>query len=113
MYKKEERLNQQLQTNQAVDCNSENIIYLIECNKSNCSEQYVGYSDQPFKTRMSQHRGYMNTKKIEKATGYHFSQKNHSLADMKFSIIEKIYNKNKYYLLEKEKHYIRKFDRKY
>ena len=99
--------------NQAVDCNSENTIYLIECNKSNCREQYVGCSDQAFKTRMSQHRGYVNNKKIEKATGYHFSQKNHSVADMKFSIIEKIYNKNRYYLLEKEKHYIRKFNTKY
>ena len=52
---------------------------------------------------MSQHRGYVNTKKIEKATGYHFDQKNHSLADMKFSIIDKNYNKNRYYLLDKEK----------
>ena len=62
---------------------------------------------------MSQHRGYVNNKKIEKATGYHFSQKNHSVADMKFSIIEKIYKKNRFYLLEREKHYIRKFNSKY
>ena len=27
--------------NQSVDCNSENTIYLIECGKNNCREQYV------------------------------------------------------------------------
>ena len=105
--------NYSKEINQKVDCNSENTIYLIECNKSNCREQYVGCSDQPLKIQMSQHRGYVNNKKIEKATGYHFSQKNHSVADMKFSIIEKIYKKNRFYLLEKEKHYIRKFNSKY
>ena len=105
--------NYSKEINQKVDCNSENTIYLIECNKSNCRQQYVGCSDQPFKLRMSQHRGYANNKKIEKATGYHFSQKNQSVADMKFSIIEKIHIKNRFYLLETEKHYIRKFNTKY
>ena len=36
-----------------------------------------------------------------------------SVADMKFLIIEKIYKKNRVYLLKKEKHYIRKFNSKY
>ena len=99
--------------NESVDCNTDNFIYLIECGKSNCREQYVGCSDQQFKARMGQHKGYVNNKKLEKATGFHFSQKNHSLSDMKVSIIEKIYNKNRFYLLEKEKHYIRKFNTKY
>ena len=71
------------------------------------------YSYKPLSLRMGEHKGYVNNKKLEKAIGFHFSQKNHSLSDMKVSIIEKIYNKNRFYLLEKEKHYIRKFNTKY
>ena len=62
---------------------------------------------------MSQHRGYVNNKKLEKATGFHFNQKNHQISDMKMSIIEKIYKKDRFYLLEREKHFIRKFNTKY
>ena len=76
--------------NQSVDCNSDNIIYMIECGKNNCREQYVGCSEQQFKIRMGQHRGYINNKNLEKSTGAHFSQSNHKLSDMKVSIIEKI-----------------------
>ena len=62
---------------------------------------------------MGQHRGYINNKNLEKSTGSHFSQSNHKLSDMKVSIIEKVQKKDRFYLLEKEKHYIRKFNVKY
>ena len=97
----------------SVDCSDKNVIYLIECTKNNCQEQYVGSTEQDFRTRMSQHRGYVNNQKLEKATGYHFTQKNHQLSDMKMSIIEKIHKKDRFYLLEREKYFIRKFNTKY
>ena len=62
---------------------------------------------------MSQHRGYINNQKLEKAVGYHFNQKNHQISDMKMSIIEKVHKKDRFYLLEKEKYFIRKFNTKY
>ena len=99
--------------NSSVDCSDSNVIYLIECTKNNCQEQYLGSTERDFRTRMSQHRGYVNNKKLEKATGYHFNQKNHQISDMKMSIIEKIHKKDRFYLLEREKHFIRKFNTKY
>ena len=99
--------------NQSVNCTTKNVVYLIECNKSNCREQYIGSTDQQFKTRMGQHKGYVNNQKLDKATGFHFSQTNHKLSDMKVSIVEEVHNKDRFYLLEKEKSYIRKFNTKY
>ena len=78
---------------EAVDCTADNIVYLIECAKSNCREQYVGCSEQQFKSRMGQHRTYVNSKNLEKSTGFHFNQTNHKVSDMKVSIIEKVHRK--------------------
>ena len=44
---------------------------------------------------------------------FHFNKKNHQISDMKMSIIEKIHKKDRFYLLEREKHFIRKFNTKY
>ena len=56
---------------------------------------------------------YVINQKLEKATGYHFNQKNHQISDMKMSIVEKIHKKDRFYLLEIEKYFIRKFNKKY
>ena len=56
---------------------------------------------------------YVNTKKLEKSVGEHFNQKGHSISDMKATVVEQIHNKDRFYLLEKESHYIRKFNTKY
>ena len=110
---KSTKTNFSKEINSSVDCSDSNVIYLIECTKSNCQEQYLGSTEQDFRTRMSQHRGYVNNQKLEKATGYHFNQKNHQISDMKMSIVEKIHKKDRFYLLEREKYFIRKFNTKY
>ena len=43
--------------NKEVNCNSSNVIYLVECTK--CKEQYVGQAGRLFKSRMSEHVGYI------------------------------------------------------
>ena len=55
--------------------------------KNNCNEQYLGCTEQDFRTRMSQHRGYVNNQKLEKAVGYH------QISDMEMAVIEKVHKK--------------------
>ena len=53
---KSTKTNFSKEVNSSVDCSDSNVIYLIECTKNNCHEQYLGCTEQDFRTRMSQHR---------------------------------------------------------
>ena len=44
--------------NRSINCTSgKNIIYMIECNKENCKQRYIGETKFDLKTRISQHLG--------------------------------------------------------
>ena len=98
-----------------VSCSTENVIYCITCAK--CNQQYIGETAKQASFRFSQHRGYSNNfeqhkeagKRIE-ATGEHFNLPGHSgVRDMKFQIIEKVFEKSKAVRLVREKKYIQEF----
>ena len=97
--------------NAAVDCSTENYIYLINCKK--CRLQYVGKSSQQFSTRMGQHRSYVTKNQLFKATGEHFNSLAHRLSDFECSILEKVHNKDPMFLTVREEYWIRKFNTKY
>ena len=48
-----------------------------------------------------------------KSTGQHFSQQGHRVADMRVTIIEKIFNPDEAFRKEREKYYIMKMNTKY
>ena len=68
--------------NAAVNCQTENVIYCISCNR--CSEVYVGQTSKSLSQRFSQHLGYIRNfhnhtaagKRIE-PTGQHFNGPGH------------------------------------
>jgi hypothetical protein len=68
--------------NRELDCRTRNIVYMIQCNIPQCSKKYIGESERTLKDRISEHIGYIRTGKLDKATGIHFNQKGHSLANM-------------------------------
>ena len=93
--------------NDQVDCDTENIVYLIQCNKENCQINiYVGETERKARERISEHRGYIYRKEKIFATGEHFNQPGHSLANMKFTILEAVKKKNPLYRKEREIHHI-------
>ena len=82
-----------------------------------CNQQYIGETEKQASFRFAQHRGYSNNfqqhkaagKRIE-ATGEHFNLPGHSgVRDMKFQIIEKVFEKSKAVRLVREKKYIQEF----
>ena len=76
--------------NDHVDCNTENIIYLIQCDKENCKEnRYIGKSERAFHERLIEHRVYVNKKDKKYATGEHLNQSGHNLHNMKATKLEK------------------------
>ena len=56
--------------------------------------QYVGETGRVAKDRFREHIGYVENLQLEKATGWHFNQKGHSVADMEFAVIEKIFSQD-------------------
>ena len=97
----------------AVNCDSFNIKYLIECNKQSCMERYIGQSFRPLKKRLSEHKGYINSIFPTQATGEHFNLPGHSMNNVTVTIIEKVKKNNECYRRERETILIRKFNTYY
>ena len=94
--------------NTAVDCNTSGVVYCIECKI--CRTQYVGKTKDKAKERFLKHRGYVQNKELSQATGNHFNLPGHSVSDMTFTIIEKVHRKDPFFLRQREKFYIQKFN---
>ena len=71
-----------------VTCELSNVIYIINCNQ--CGLQYIGETKRPFRNRMYEHQNSVQKFQPEKSTpvSRHFTQKNHSLKNMEFSIFQ-------------------------
>ena len=93
-----------------LNCNSKNVVYMIECDKNNCNQRYIGYTQQEYQERIYQHIGYVRNKQIQKATGEHFNSPGHGMHNMKFTILEKVKSSDPLYGREREKLLIRKFN---
>ena len=60
-----------------------------------------------------QHKGYVRNKKLDQATGFHFNQRGHDIADMQVLIIEKKHSTDGAFSKEREKMYINLFNTSY
>ena len=87
-----------------------NIVYVIECDKQNCKQKYIGETKRTLWSRFADHRGYVQNKQMDKATGAHFNQPGHDLANMKISVLEQVKINSDLYRKEREEFFIRKFD---
>ena len=96
--------------NKHVNCNSQNVVYMIECDKEGCTEKYIGETKRSLRSRFADHRGYVKGKQTEKATGMHFNLPGHSVTNMKVSIIEQVKYNSDLYRKEREDFYIRRFN---
>ena len=93
-----------------VNCESSNIVYLIECQKEECKERYIGESSRPLKERVKEHVDYIRRLFPTQATGQHFNMPGHELSNMTITILEKVYKHDESYRQEREKLLIRKFN---
>ena len=89
---------------------TKNVIYLLECSKTNCQAKYIGETERCFKERIKEHIGYARTRKTNRPAGYHFNLPGHSIQHMKFTILEKVKSTDPIYRRERERYLIDKFD---
>ena len=79
-----------------VNCATKNTIYLLECTK--CYQMYIGESKRPLRERISEHTQYVRRIIQTKAMGEHFNKPGHSLANMKFTILEQAKQTDYYFI---------------
>ena len=100
--------------NKAVNCNSNNIVYLIECTKENCTNsRYIGETKRNLRHRFGEHRGYVMNNHTDQATGAHYNLPGHSVENMKITILEKVKILSDAYRKERELYFINKLNTYY
>ena len=99
--------------NKKLDCSKFNAVDMIQCEKDSCRLRYIGESKRPIRNRIADHRGYIVNKHLDKATGAHFNLPGHSLANMRFTILEQVKKNCTLYRKEREKYLIIKFNTHY
>ena len=82
-------------------------IYLLECSK--CEQIYIGESKRPVRERISEHAQYVRSILSNKAIGEHFNLPGHSLANIKFTILEQAKKTDDLYRKQRETFFINKF----
>ena len=99
------------------NCNTQNVIYMIECEKNICRNNenyiYIGETGNPIKERIAQHIGYIKNKVVNKSTGHHFNTPGHSVSDLDFRVLEQARIWDPVYRKEREKYHIRIFNSYY
>ena len=95
--------------NRNLSCKSFNVIYAIICNKETCKKTYIGKTRRFLKSRLDDHRGYVNNH-IDTATGSHYTQPGHTLANLQVVILEQVEKIGDAYRQEREEYFIRKFN---
>ena len=73
-------------------------------------QQYIGETERMLKERFSEHKGYVSTQNISKATGAHFNSKGHSVSDMRITVLEKVFSQEPQFRKQREKLYIQTQD---
>ena len=73
-----------------VNCETKNLVYLVECNKELGKEKYIDESYKSLKDRTMEHVSYIKSIFPTKATGEHFNLAGHSLNNMTITITEKV-----------------------
>ena len=103
--------NYSVEINKKVCCKDKNIIYCIGCDI--CPMQYIGETDRSLQDRFSEHKGYVANHHLNKATGFHFNSKGHTLHHMKVTIVEKLFSNDPQFRKTREKMFIENFNSKY
>ena len=83
--------------------------YAICCKKDNCKQIYIGETRRILKFSLDNHCGYVNNSP-DNATGFHFNQPGHSLADISVTVIEQVRKSSNAYRKEREEYFIRNFN---
>ena len=105
--------NEDWKINKPVNCNSYNVVYLIECSKSECKMRYIGETKRMLGSRLADHWGYIKNQDTDKVTGAHFNLPGHDLSNLKITVLEIPKKMDDQYRKQRERYLINKFNTKH
>ena len=88
-----------------IKCSDSYVIYSIQCKK--CPTEYIGQTTQKVSERFRGHYNDIVNKRTNKVVAEHFNSRGHSLSDLVFTPIEKLYRMNQTLLNVRERFWIR------
>ena len=98
----------------SVNCETENCIYYWKCIKNKCKEypncEYIGLTTRKFRNRLSEHKQYVRSERLEEPSGHHFNAPGHTLSHLAGLVLEHVRNPDPFVLKAREFLYIQKFD---
>ena len=97
--------NKSVKINSNVDCNSQNTVYCIFCNKPRCNQIYIGQSQRELKKRFSEHKTSVRTN-AKNVVGQHFNEPGHSIFNMEVAALEKVFDRGKQIIEKRESMWI-------
>ena len=98
-----------IKLNTSLNCTSSNVVYCLQCNKTNCRQIYIGYTTRELKERFFKHKSSVRTKS-KNTIGDHFNGPGHSMANMNILALEKVYKQGVKIIEKRESFYINKFE---
>jgi len=104
-------INQKILIEEAMNCSSRNIIYVIICTK--CNKVYVGETKNKLKDRMNKHRSDIRLHRSNSAVAIHFNGAAHNLGHLRVFPLEKIHVDDDKTRKNRESFWIKKLDSKY
>lgn len=94
------------------DCNSTNVIYLLECTLCQTKNRYIGQTSRPMKHRLNGHRtACMLLANQNRPLYKHLTKANHALKHLSITILERLPDDT--LLLQREDHWITTLQTRY
>ena len=101
--------NTTVNINYTLNCNSDNVIYCLICNKQGCGKIYIGKTERELKARFSEHKTSVR-KKYNNVVGQHFNSPGHSLENLQVTALEKVYTLGTPYIEKRESMWIERLE---
>ena len=73
-----------------VNCDTENGIYGIFCDKQNCDQAFIGKCSRRIGVRLNEHRSVVNRKQLSQEVAQHFNLPGHGIHHLKAVVLEKV-----------------------
>ena len=99
----------EVQINGPVNRITSNVVYCLQCNKTNCRQIYIGHTQRPLKERFGEHKTSVRNNS-KNAIGDHFNGPGHSIFDMKILALEKVYKPGLSIIEKRESLWINRFE---
>ena len=98
----------------SVNCETQNCIYYWKCTKNRCKEypkcEYIGLTTRQYRNRLSEHKQYIRSEKLEEPSGFHFNKAGHNISHLSGLVLEHVRNSDPFVLKAREFLYIQRFD---